>query len=116
MTQDDLRTAIVGIVISHMERYNGGVLSIIHREHLYKEMKADMFNMYASWWKAYFPNFHFNISITANTPSEPTVTLNWTENGQITNNWKSLTFTFNPAKLVGGDDPIKAYDRAMSVI
>lgn len=116
MTKGDLEKAIIGIVISHMERYHGPSLTIIHSEQLYKELKADMFSMYASWWKPHFPNFHFKITIKSLLTSEPMVDVDWTHDGQVSSNWCKLLFTFNPAQLVGGHDPIAAYDRAMKII
>jgi len=116
MIKDDLEQAIIGIAISHIERYCGGKLSIIHSEQLYKELKADMFNMYASWWNAHFPHFHFGITIKSSTSVEPKVEIKWTENGQVIDNWNTLTFSFNPARLENGLNLIEAYDRAMRIL
>ncbi len=116
MIKSDLEKAIIGITISHMERYCGGRLSIIHSEHLYKELKADMFTMFHSWWKTHFPHFHFGITIKEISTVDPKVEVRWTENAKVVNNWNTLTFTFNPAKLEDGLDLIEAYDRAMRIL
>lgn len=116
MTTTDLKSAIIGIVISNMEKYNSGPLTIIHSDQLHKNLKKDLNEMYNSWWQNHYPWFHYTLNIQSMSVAEPRVVINWTYDGTSEDNWRRLEFNFNPVRVVSDDDPIKAYDRAMGVI
>lgn len=116
MNKRDLRSAIVGIVISNMEQYDNEPITIMKGEKLHKSLNHDMDQMHNKWWKTHFPMFHYTVSVNVHSGSEPSVVVNWTLNGNLHEEWDRLTFIFKPARLTGEHDPLKAYERAMAVI
>ena len=117
MTKSKLRGALVGIIISHMVEYDNMKLNATLVEDLYKDLKHDVEHMYSAWWRTSFPYFHFTVTVQIRTSDEPRLIFNWCPNTNNTEyEWDRLTFHFNPARLIGDIDPIKAYDRAMAII
>lgn len=118
MSTDDLKKALIGIVLSQMENYSNTIMNVATGSKLHRDVNWDMHNMWDIWWKPHFPHFDYAFRIQTTSIIEPTVFFRWTSDHVRNYKWEEMVFKFSPVRLESDNnfDHVAAYDRAMGIL